>query len=121
MSETWIALAWAALALVHLMPPLATFSPALRRRLYGMESDGALKVMLTHRGVLFAAVLVACVYAAMIPEARQLASLVVAISLVGFLIVYAGASAPKGPLRSVALVDTVALIPLALVCADAWL
>jgi hypothetical protein len=120
-SEPWIVLAWAALALVHLMPALATFSPALRRRLYGIESDGALKVMLTHRGVLFAAVLVACVYAAMAPEARQLASLVVAISLIGFLIVYSASGAPKGPLRNVALVDAVAIIPLAIVCADAWL
>ena len=121
MTETWIVLAWAALALVHFMPASATFSPAIRRRLYGVESSGALGVMLTHRGALFAAVLVACIYAAMAPEARPLATLVVAISLIGFLVVYAAAGAPKGPLRSVALVDALALIPLAAVCADAWL
>jgi hypothetical protein len=117
----WIELAWAALALVHVMPALATVSSSLRKRLYGLETDGALAVILTHRGVLFAAVFAACLYAALNPEARQLASIVVAISVIGFLIAYAAGGAPKGSLRSVALIDALALIPLAAVIADAWL
>lgn len=114
-------LAWLALVLVHTPPALATFSPALRRRMYGVDANPQLNVILTHRGVLFLAVAAVCAYAAFTPQARRTASIVAAISVVGFLLIYASARFPKGPLRSIALTDAVALVPLAGVAADAWI
>ncbi|MEQ1493493.1 MAG: hypothetical protein ABL932_23400 [Terricaulis sp.] len=116
-----ITLAWLALVLVHTPPALATFSPALRRRMYGVDERAQLNVILTHRGVLFLAVAAVCGYGAFTPGARQAASIVAAISVLGFLVVYASARFPKGPLRSIVLADALALIPLTFVAADAWL
>jgi hypothetical protein len=116
-----VSLAWLALVLVHTPPALATFLPALRRRMYGVDEGGALGVILTHRGVLFLAVAAVCVYAAFEFDARRAASIMAAISVLGFLVIYAGAGFPKGSLRRVALADAVALLPLAAVAADAWI
>lgn len=115
-----ITLAWLALVLVHTPPALAAFSPSLRRRMYGVDENPQLSAILTHRGVLFLAVAVTCLYAAFEPEARRAASIVAAISVVGFLLIYVGARFPKGPLRPIAVVDLVALIPLAGATVDAW-
>jgi hypothetical protein len=46
---------------------------------------------------------------------------VVGISVIGFLLVYAAAGAPEGPLRTIAVVDALALIPLAIVGWKAWI
>ncbi|MBL8546524.1 MAG: hypothetical protein JNL81_08665 [Hyphomonadaceae bacterium] len=116
----WIALAWLMLALIHTPPALATFLPALRRRMYGVDAGPALDVILAHRGVLFLAVAVVCAYAAYAPEARRAASLVAALSVLGFLALYALARFPNGPLRSIAVADAIAVVPLVGVTADAW-
>lgn len=114
-------LSWLALMLVHTPPALAAFSPALRRRMYGVNEDGQLGLILTHRGILFLAVAVVCLYAALLPgDGRRAAAVVTTISLVGFLALYIGAKAPKGPLRPIAIADTIALAPLAVVIIDAW-
>lgn len=115
-----ITLAWLALALVHTPPALAAFSPSLRRRMYGVDENPQLSAILAHRGVLFLAVVIACLYAAFAPDARRAASIVAAISVIGFLLIYAAARFPKGPLRPIAVADFVALIPLAGASADAW-
>jgi hypothetical protein len=115
-----ITLAWLTLVVVHAPPALAAFSPALRWRMYGIEENPQLGAILAHRGVLFLAVTAVCAYAAFVPEAGRAASLVAAISVVGFLVIYAGARFPKGPLRPIAVADAVALIPLAFAAADAW-
>jgi hypothetical protein len=116
----WITLAWLALMLVHTPPALATFSPRLRKRMYGVDEVGALGVILVHRGVLFLAVAAVCAFAAFEPAARISAALVTSVSLLGFLIAYATAGSPQR-LRRIALVDAMALIPLALVVYDAAL
>lgn len=116
----WITLAWLALVLVHTPPALATFSPGLRRRMYGVDENPQLSAILSHRGVLFFAVATVCAYAALAPEARRAASLVAAISVIGFLLIYAAARFPKGPLRPVAAADFIALIPLIAATVDAW-
>lgn len=59
-------------------------------------------------------------FAAFAPEAGKAASLVVGISVISFLIVYVGAGAPEGALRTIALVDAGALPLLALVLWNAW-
>lgn len=114
-----VALAWFALVLVHVMPAAAAFSPRLRQRMYGVTEDQTLGVILTHRGVLFLAVAAACAYAAFDPASRQLASIVAGVSVLGFLLVYITAGSPKR-LRSIALIDLIAVPPLLWACADAW-
>jgi len=114
-----VTLAWLALVLVHAPPALATFSSKLRQRMYGVEGGGPLDVILTHRGVLFLAVAAVCVLGAFVPSARVGAALVVSISLIGFLATYFLGGAPNR-LRTIALADTIALAPLALVLFDVW-
>lgn len=114
-----VTLAWLALVLVHTPPALATFSAKLRQRMYGVEEGGPLGVILTHRGVLFLAVAAVCMLAAFVPGARIAAALAVSISVLGFLATYLLGGSPK-QLRTIALIDTVALAPLALVLFDVW-
>jgi hypothetical protein len=87
--------------------------------MYGVDEGGPLGVILTHRGVLFLAVAAVCVLAAFVPSARVAAALVVSISLIGFLATYVLGGAPKR-LRTIALIDAIALAPLALVLIEVW-
>jgi hypothetical protein len=112
--------AWAALALIHLSPAAVLVNPKLIAKLYGVESGGDLSVLLTHRGALFLGIVAGCVWALIDPPARRALSIVVAISVIGFLVVYWRAGLPPGALRTVALVDVVALVPLAFVVFAAW-
>lgn len=73
-----------------------------------------------HRGALFLALVVAAAVAAFNPAARPVGVAVMAISVVGFLAVYARAGMPTGALRTIALVDLAALVPLAFVALHAW-
>jgi hypothetical protein len=114
-----VTLAWLALVLVHAPPALATFSPQMRKRMYSVDDAGPLGLILAHRGVLFLAVASVCVLAAFNTEARLAAALVTTISVVGFLIGYVVGGAPKR-LRTIAVVDAVALIPLGVVLVDVW-
>lgn len=113
-------LAWILLALVHVLPAAVLVRPGLIKSLYGIEVAGDLGVLLIHRGGLFLAIVLVCLYAAWEPGARRAASLVVAISIVSFLAVYAAAGAPSGSLRLIALADLIALLPLGLVAGQAW-
>lgn len=118
--DTLQTVSWGLLALVHLSPAAVVAAPSLIQRLYGMSPSGDVGLLLRHRGVLFLAILAACLWAIVDPPARRGLSLVVAISVVGFLILYVRAGAPRGPLRTVALADALALAPLAVVIAAAW-
>lgn len=119
--ERLVVASWLVLAAVHATPALVLFAPALTERLYGVAPGGTLGMLIVHRGALFLAVFAVAVLAAFDPGARRTASLVVAISLIAFLIVYVGGGSPKGPLRTVAIVDAVALPALAVVAWRAWL
>jgi hypothetical protein len=112
--------AWILLALVHVMPAAVLARPGLITSLYGVEAAGDLGVLLIHRGSLFLAIVLVCLYAAWEPGARRAASLVVAISVVSFLAIYVSAGAPSGSLRLIALADFIALAPLGLVAWQAW-
>ena len=101
-------ISWIALALVHLMPALAFFRPATLTALYGIRADNPLFLLMHHRAALFLAVFVACLWAAWRPDARQLAGIVTAISMLGFLWLYWRAGAPTA-LRTIALVDLIGL------------
>ena len=114
---------WVALALLHLPPAAVLFAPGLLERLYGTGTGTHADAMLllVHRGALFLAVVAVACLALFDEGARRAASLVVLISLLGFLAVYLRAGAPAGALRKIAWADLVGLAPLAWVTWDAWL
>lgn len=118
--ELVIKLSWAALALIHVAPAAVLVAPGLIRSLYGIDASGDLGLLIAHRGALFVAVLAVCLYAAIEPGARRAASLVTALSVISFLILYARAGFPEGALRTIAMADLIALAPLALVIVTAW-
>jgi hypothetical protein len=120
MMEITTKLAWGLLALVHLSPAAAALAPSLVERLYGVSPTGDLGVLIVHRGALFLAIVAACVLAVFDPAARRALGVVVAISVIGFLVLYLRAGAPSGPLRTIAIVDAAALLPLAFVLVAAW-
>ena len=113
-------IAWGLLALIHLVPAAAALVPGTITRLYGAPEQGTLGILMQHRSVLFLAVLVCCVWAAVDAAPRQLAATVTAISVIGFLIVYASHGAPAGALRPIAIADCIALVPLAYICWRVW-
>ena len=101
-------IAWFLLAAVHLVPAIALFRPSILIRLYGVKPDHPLSLLMQHRAALFLAVLVACVVSAVDPGGRQLASVITAISMVSFLLLWWRAGAPE-VLRTIALVDLAGL------------
>ena len=113
-------IAWFLLALVHVSPAAVLFRPGLVQKLYGVPADGATSLLLTHRGATFLAIVVAAVWAAFDPSARRLCTVILGIAVVGYLILYARAGMPEGPLRTIAAADALALAPLALVTWSAW-
>jgi hypothetical protein len=111
---------WLALAAIHASPAAVILKPSLTETIYGVPPTGSSGVLLIHRAALFLAVVVVALFAAFAPEARKAATLLVGISVIGFLLVYSMAGAPEGPLRTIAIVDVLALLPLALVSWSAW-
>lgn len=120
MAEKLVRVAWLLLALVHVMPAAILFVPDLVVRLYGVDPTGPAGLLIIHRGALFLAIVAAALCAMIDPAARRVSSLAVGISIVGFLVIYARAGLPDGPLRLIAMVDAIALLPLALVSHLAW-
>lgn len=110
----WSAVAFALLAVVHLLPVAPVFAPEALTRLYGVQSgDTTLLVLLRHRAVLLALVGLLCLWAAASPAARPTALLAASVNIASYLVFYLLYGAPAGPLRTVAIVDAVALVPLA--------
>ena len=118
--EALTKIAWAILAAIHILPALPLVRPQLLERLYGVSPGGDVGLLLTHRSVLFAGVLIAAITALFDLGGRRLASVVLAVSMVGFLILYVRAGAPAGELRRIAFADLAGLAPLAFVCWRAW-
>ena len=79
---------WLLVGLVHLIPALALDRPELITRLYGVAFDSPLLLLMDHRAALFFAVLVTCLWAAFDPDGRKIATMLVAISMLGFLFLY---------------------------------
>ena len=113
-------IAWILLALVHASPAAVLFRPSLLRTLYGIAPEGPTGLLLTHRGATFLAIVVAAVWAAFDPSVRRLGTVVVGIAVLGYLLLYARAGMPEGPLRTIAAADALALAPLLLVTWSAW-
>ena len=107
-------IAWLTLAAIHLTPALAVFTPSLLTRMYGSDNGSPLFLLMRHRAALFLAIFVLCIWCAFDPVPRQMASVVVAISMVSFLWLYWRAGAPRA-LRRIAIVDLIGLPALAIV------
>jgi hypothetical protein len=108
-----IRLAWLFLALIHALPAIALVRPSLLTTLYGVDPTSLAYILLWHRAALFAVVLLICCWAAFRPEVRRLAAVAVAISMVGFLIIYSVQDMPTN-LWAIAIADLIGLPALAL-------
>ena len=99
---------WCVLGVIHALPALALFHPGLVSSLYGVEAGSDTHLLLRHRAALFLIICVACAWAALRPETRQLATVSVSISMLSFLLLYWLAGAPPA-LRGIAIGDLVGL------------
>jgi len=99
---------WLILGLIHAVPALALFRPALISRLYGVDPGTDHFTLLHHRAALFLVVVVVCVWAAFRPEVRQLASVAVGISMASFVVIWWLSGMPPA-LRTIAIADLIGL------------
>lgn len=111
-----VQLAWALLALIHVMPALALFRPAMITGLYGIAAGDPAFLLLHHRAALFLGVFLLCIWSVFDHGARPVAVVVAAISMLSFLWLFWQAGSPP-PLRTIAIADLAGLPGLALV---AW-
>ncbi len=118
--ETITKLCWAALALLHIMPAASAIVPGLTAKLYGVSVDADVGLLLDHRGLLFLGVFLAALYAIFDLPSRRLASIIMCISMIGFLLIYVRAGMPAGALRKIAIADFIGLAPLLWVTVSAW-
>ncbi|MEO1252758.1 MAG: hypothetical protein AAFW81_10475 [Pseudomonadota bacterium] len=118
--ELIVRICWLLVALVHSPPAAVLFAPQLVEQLYGVSAVGETGVLIVHRGALFLAILTAALFATFDIHSRRLASIVAAVSMIGFLFVYLRAGSPAGPLRTIALMDAIALLPLTFAGWRAW-
>ena len=116
----FIKLCWAVLALIHVIPALALFKPALLTTLYGAQTGFLMSMLLHHRAALFVGVFIACIYAIFQPGSRQLAAVMVAVSMVSFLVLFVLGGNPD-KLRPVAMVDLIGIPFLAIAAWNAFL
>lgn len=108
-----VTLSWWVLALIHAVPALALFLPSLITKLYGVMPGSATFLLLHHRAALFLVVVIVCIWASIRSEVRPLASVVVCLSMVSFLVLYVAAGQPP-ELRIIAIADLIGLPFLAL-------
>ena len=102
-------LAWLALAFIHVVPAAAAFRRGGIGRLYGVAAGGALSLLLEHRSLLFAAVMVLCLWSALESQPRPAALVATGISVLGYLILFARHGRPAGPMRAIANIDLLAV------------
>lgn len=106
---------WSLLALVHVIPALALFRPALLDRLYGLKPDDPLFLLMQHRAALFLAILLLCLWAVADARPRGAAALATAVSMISFLLLYWQNGMPSS-LSIIAKTDVIGLPALAYVC-----
>jgi hypothetical protein len=111
-----VQLSWALLALIHAIPALALFRPAMISGLYGIAAGNPAFLLLHHRAALFLGIFLLCVWSVFDHGARPVATVVTAVSMLSFLWLFWQAGNPAA-LRTVAIADLAGLPALALV---AW-
>lgn len=99
---------WLALMLLHVPPALALVRPGQLVALYGVDQASDTFALMQHRAALFLVIVVICVWAAVRPEARVLASITVGISMGSFLIIWWASGMPVH-LRTIAIADLAGL------------
>lgn len=99
---------WAVLALIHALPAVALFKPALITRLYGVEQGSATFVLMHHRAALFLVIVILCLWSVVRSEVRPLAGACVAVSMLSFIGIWWMAGNPAS-LRSIATADILGL------------
>jgi hypothetical protein len=114
-----VVIAWGLLALVHLTPALAFFQPDKLRGLYRVSADNPLFSLMHHRAALFVVIVLLCIWAIVDPAVRRLAAVGVGFSMISFLVIYMRAGQPAA-LKTIATVDLIGLLPLAVVTWDAF-
>ncbi len=82
------------LALIHMIPASLLFRPGAIGKLYKIDAEGPLLVLLHHRTALFAIVVIACFWAIADPQSRRLAIVIIATSMLSFLAIYWQAGSP---------------------------
>lgn len=113
-------ISWGLIAIIHLMPSLVLFKPDLTNKLYDISPAGDLGLLIIHRGALFLGIVVASIFAIFDQDSRRVISCVAAISIIGFLFTFWRGGMPEGALRTIALADLFALVPLLIVIYDAF-
>lgn len=103
---------WLVLGALHIPPAVVLVAPGLMAKLYGGVPGGDLTVMIQHRAALFLCVVVVSIAATILPEVRRLAAVILTISMVSFLLLYAAHGWQPGPLRTIAIADAIGLVPL---------
>jgi len=78
-------------------------------RLYGIKPGGPVLVLLEHRTLLFAGILLLCLWSAIDSQPRPAALVATALSVLGYFALYIRHAMPTGPLRKIAKVDLLAL------------
>ena len=111
---------WLALAALHVMPSAAVFAPKLVSRLYGVDPAGDVGLLLRHRAAQFVGVIVACTWALVDAHSRRLASALVAVSMISFLLLYWAAGRRERALARIARADLIGLAPLLIAIYSAW-
>jgi hypothetical protein len=101
-------LAWTVLALIHTLPALAFFVPALITRMYGVEQGTANFALMHHRAALFMVIVALCIWSAFRPEVRLLSAVCVGFSMVSFLGIWCLSGSPSS-IRSIAIADIIGL------------
>jgi uncharacterized membrane protein YkgB len=104
---------FAALALIHVAPAIATLRPSLIERLYQVDPQSAVFPLLHHRAVLFAIIVLLSIWSMFRAEARSVSVCAIALSMVSFLIIYLRAGRPR-QLRHIAIADVIGMPFLAL-------
>ena len=104
-----IKMGWLLLALIHATPALAFFRPAMLTKMYRITPDSGLFILMHHRSALFVVVVVTCLWAMFQPEVRQLATVVLGISMASFVALWWQSGAPPA-LRTIAVTDIVGLV-----------
>jgi hypothetical protein len=108
---------WGMLAVIHIVPAFAAFRPSLLTKLYGVQSGSIAYLLLQHRAALFIGIFATCCWAIMRPESRQIAVILVGISMLSFLALFVAGERPS-QLRVIAIFD---LIGLPFLCIAGWL
>jgi hypothetical protein len=109
-----VQLGWALLALIHAMPALAFFRPALLTTMYGVQPGDTTYLLLHHRAALFLGVFVLCAWSMFAATPRPAAAVMTAISMLSFLLLYWQGGSPPA-LRTIAIADIVGIAPLLVV------